>query len=340
MTHFMKKNVSSKKRDPFVKRVLRCLVLAVISIIAICFVCFQDRLLTYLSVRKVNDLPVYYVKVSGNYDFDQYLKQGATSFSEFDEVWLERKKRNCSGFFATTPQGDVILAHDLDTDPNTQLPTIIETHYKNKIIGVSSLKKMSEEGELFMIPFDKAPYWMLDGMNEAGLSIAIATVERSECEQDPGKVTLIPETVSQAVLNNASTVEEAIHFLDKYNIADDVAGGCHFLLADAKGNAAIVEWWQGKMVVNYKEGPYQIFTNFRVCNNPFNVGFGADRFKAYDKVLSQNKGIISEEEALALLKENVIPGEACWSVVFNLTQKTMKITFNGDYEHTYSYHLQ
>lgn len=49
--------------------------------------------------------------------------------------------------------------------------------------------------------------------------------------------------------------------------------------------------------------------------------------------------IISEEDALDLLKNNVIPGDGQWSAVYNLTKKTLSVAFSEEYEHVYRFKM-
>ena len=55
--------------------------------------------------------------------------------------------------------------------------------------------------------------------------------------------------------------------------------------------------------------------------------------------LEEQGGIISEEDALELLKRNVIPGDEQWSAVYNLTKKTLSVTFSGEYERVHHFKI-
>ena len=55
--------------------------------------------------------------------------------------------------------------------------------------------------------------------------------------------------------------------------------------------------------------------------------------------LEEQGVIISEEDALELLKRNVIPGDEQWSAVYNLTKKTLSVTFSGEYEHVHHFKI-
>ncbi|WP_439647423.1 carcinine hydrolase/isopenicillin-N N-acyltransferase family protein [Brucepastera parasyntrophica] len=64
----------------------------------------------------------------------------------------------------------------------------------------------------------------------------------------------------EPVLSKCATVDEAIAFLEKYNIPHSFSD--HIMFADAGGNSAVVEWIDNEMVVRYKRGAYQVATNF------------------------------------------------------------------------------
>jgi hypothetical protein len=94
------------------------------------------------------------------------------------------------------------------------------------------------------------------------------------------------------------------------------------------------------MKIMKNEGNYQIATNMLSYNNDNHLGYSADRYEAFDKALSETEGIISIEDAFKLLEEHTTPGEAQWSSVYNLTDKTMSVEFYGDYGNAYTYQLK
>ena len=152
------------------------------------------------------------------------------------------------------------------------------------------------------------------------------------------KKTLFDMTLPRLLLSKAKSVEEAIHYTEKYNYFYDVAP-LHYMVADASGHSAVIEFVDGKMVVTKAENKYQAVTNFTLFDNPTKTGFGKDRYDNILNVLEKQGGIISEEDALELLKSNVIPGDEQWSAVYNLTQKTLSVTFSGDYKNIHRFKL-
>ena len=110
-------------------------------------------------------------------------------------------------------------------------------------------------------------------------------------------------------------------------------------MADATGNSAVIEYVDKKLVTTKNSKNYQVVTNFTLYQNPTYNGFGKDRYENIESELSKRNGIISETQALDLLKKNVIPGDEQWSVVYNLTKRNLKVTFSGDYNIIYQYDL-
>lgn len=177
------------------------------------------------------------------------------------------------------------------------------------------------------------PYTMLSGFNEDGLAVGIAGAKGSYHDPIEGQPYIFDNNIPQLVLSNASNVEEAIALLQKYNVGADTCR-CHFMLADSTGNCAIVEW-SGDMKVYYPEKDYLIMSNFPIY---LMNGFGKDRYDNYVEALDACDGVLTEEEAMELLKANRIKGDEFVSVVYNLTQKTARMYFEKpDIEILYSF---
>lgn len=145
-------------------------------------------------------------------------------------------------------------------------------------------------------------------------------------------------TLPRLLLSKARSVEEAIQYTEQYNLFYDVAP-LHYMVADASGHSAVIEFADGKMVVTRSEKKFQVVTNFALYNTTSKTGFGRDRYENMQNTLEIQRGVISEEDALELLKRNVIPGDEQWSAVYNLTQKTLSVTFSGEYEHVHRFHM-
>jgi predicted choloylglycine hydrolase len=177
-------------------------------------------------------------------------------------------------------------------------------------------------------------YMAYNGMNENGLGIAMATAFSSSCK-DTDKPDLYDRAITTAVLSNASNVDEAIAFLEDYDAAADYPLS-HYMIVDTEGNVAVVEWIDGEMVVIHPDMDYMIMSNFPLTTMK---GYGIDRYNSYKDALGQCGGVLTEKEALKLLAENVIPNAGCWSVVYNLTDRTATVCFRANYNNSYTYTL-
>ncbi|HEX3037605.1 MAG TPA: linear amide C-N hydrolase [Oscillospiraceae bacterium] len=335
------------------KRVL-FVFLGVLGVSLISFVIIYFNVIrTFFSVKQISNAPAYYVHVYGDFWFDDYLKNGVKNSSELESFISGKltlglykpdtsKNHGCSSFFAKTPDGDYILAQDLDLCiENPHMPIVAEYQKNKKIYAIGDMNFLTTECPK-MTAFNKiltnaVPYITENGMNQDGLAVAVATAAESDYKNQSSKTTLIDCTLQTAVLSNASNVEEAIQYLKKYNVTPSSTALLHLMIADAKGNCAVVEWAKGSMQVLRCDGNYQIMANFILYQNSQHTGFGSDRYQAYEESLGNCKGVLTEKEAMNLLEKNTIKNDEDWSVVYNLTKKKISVCFYGDYEHTYTY---
>lgn len=336
----------------------RIKVIAVTFLGLICLLCallfsiFFHEIRTLLSIHKINDAPVYQIDYHGDYALDKYLQTGAKDWNDLINFINKNlgkgignylySNSGCSTFFARTPEGDYLLARNLDTLQAT--PAIITTNSKHgyQAIGIANLETVGwrDESPVTKLTSISCPYFTFDGMNEYGLAIASLSVPVGKTTTDDTKTTIHDITVNRAVIDKAKNINEAIELLSRYNIKMEVRYPSHYMIADAEGNSIIVEYIQGEMKLVDRKGNYQIATNFIQYENETMTGYSSDRYHSFDQELSRTNGIISIEAALDLLEDNVIPGEAQWSVVYNLTKRTMTVEFSGDsYKNTYCFDL-
>lgn len=327
--------------------ILTALLIAVIAVGAI----FGNTLLTLLSIEQISDAPAYKMTYYGGYSFDEYLSCGAGSERELTEFMtgslahglggMRSENHACSAFFAVTPDGDYIFARNYDTP--TGVAAVLETDDTEgqRIMGVSNVGWLGiseDAGDISAhLNMLGAPYVIADAMNESGLAAAYLTARGSIVPSHPGKINLIDQTVIPMMLNSADTVEQAVESLSRYNVKFYPGYPSQYMLCDASGASAIVEYIDGEMIVLPIEGNYQVCTNFIIYGNEELEGYGSDRYSRIDAELNRLGGVIGETQALELLKENTISGMAEWSAVYNLTRRTLKVTFFGDYENVYEY---
>lgn len=308
-----------------------------------------------VEIEKISNRPFYIMNYYGNYCYDDYLLEGANNLEEFctfiderllnkSEKKINRENMGCGAFVAQNTQGDIIFARNMDCE--CAIPMMIRLSDDNnyKSLAFVSMSDLDwDENTYDTLETDAkltlaAPYSPSDGINEHGLAVAILTNSSAVYPNNSNNRTLFDMTITRLLLNKAKTVIEAIEYMKNYNLFYVVAP-LQYMIADSTGDAAVIEFVDGRMVTIKKNSKYQVVTNFTLYDNPTKDGFGKDRYENISNELVKCQGIITEHDALELLKKNVIPGDEQWSAVYNLTKRRVSVTFSGDYEHVYEYEL-
>lgn len=189
---------------------------------------FWNELRTLFSLEKIDDYGAYQMTYYGDYGFDEFLEVGASSDKDIEKFVTKRLLKGmpinlgvtgdgCTAFVTKNEKGEVIYGRNFDFlyAPSLQLYTEPRNGYESVSTVNLSFAGYSEnflpDGSLF----DKfltlaAPFLPFDGMNEKGVAIALLAVPEAEPPYDSNKITLNTTTAIRLVLDNASTVEEAV----------------------------------------------------------------------------------------------------------------------------------
>jgi len=333
------------------KRAISIIGIILASLVFLIVVLLFNELRSLQSIEQVDDFPMYTMTYYGDYGFDEFLKEGAKDDSSIEQFVTKRLLKGipvdlgvvgdgCTAFVAENEAGELIYGRNFDYDysPSLQLITTPENGYRS--ISTVNLNfagygkdNLPDGLSLDSIATLSAPYLPVDGMNEKGFAVALLVVPEAPIDQDETKVSLNTTTAVRLLLDKAATVDEAVELLESYNIYFSGDLACHFLVADALGNSALIEFWDGELQVVTSPEDYQIASNFIAYNN-LNIGIGYDEFERYNKVkdtLISNSGKINEEAAVNLLtsiglKDNDTADDLLqWSVIYNLTNRTGRI---------------
>jgi hypothetical protein len=183
-----------------------------------------------------------------------------------------------------------------------------------------------------------APRIPFDGMNEAGLVIGMAAVPAAYVPADPTKETVDTLGIIRLMLDRAATVTEAIALMEQYNV--DVSGQTplHYLLADASGDAALVEYHAGELRIIRSGTPWHHATNFLLSDVAAPAGH-CNRYDAITNVLKATGGVLDFDAAFDLL-ENVAQSHTQWSAVYSATSGEIRIAMGRDYERVHTFSLE
>lgn len=341
------------------KRILLALCSLILAAAIAVAALYWNELRTLLTLKKVDGHPLYTMAYSGDYGFTDFLALGAESDRDIEKYVTGRllkglpidlgiSSAGCSAFTAVNIKFQRIFARNFDFDyaPALLLETSPPDGYRSVSVvnlafagyGEGNLPDTSLLNRFLTLA---GPYLPFDGMNEKGVVVALLAVPHAEPPKLEGRVTLNTTTAIRLILDRAASVQEAIGLLDDYNLYFSGGVECHYLISDATGDSAIVEFLDGEIQVTRTDKRHQIVTNFIVYEGR-NEGEGGDEFARYDTIeqkLDALGSVIGEEDAMALLGDARIPGRTQWSVVYNQTTGEARISMGGNYENVYRFRL-
>ena len=120
------------------------------------------------------------------------------------------------------------------------------------------LSRSDDSHGLMIWGYDRYLYPYQGGMNEHGLFIDINAIGFTGWQNDPEKNDLTDDVVDY-VLSKCETVDQVI---TEFHAHDIDLGWVKFVVADASGASAILEWLNGGLHVVHRDGDYQISTNY------------------------------------------------------------------------------
>ena len=383
--------------------VLAAILVILVALVGAAAIVWRNEIGTVASLKKVADRneahadgAVYRMDVKGDFYFDDFLAQGGAS-SDADlidfitnsitrgiiQMEIKQSEIACSAFTAVTPAGDRIFARNYDfsmtntalvfTDPGDGRYASFST-VDLQFLGMDQDKDV--EGLINKITCLAAPYAPLDGVNEKGLSCGIFMsyqgTETVATDQNTDKPDLTSTTMMRAVLDYCATVDEAIAFVEAYDMHDSAQTSFHYMIADATGASAILEWTNGTdltdndgsartlhvirndddAAIGEREGAadYQWITNFILQPGYYGSDAekpGYDRYEHICGQLASTDGVVADEQAAMDILASV--GRRNWnnddsnsitvhSVVYNLTKKTVLWVANEHYgEEAYTF---
>lgn len=297
----------------------------------------------------------------------------------------------CSSFSSACSDGGYVLGRNYDYPVNGYYYMVVHTAPANgyKSIGLADMSAMldkpdpknpfstvrNQEATLF------APFCINDGMNEKGFMCSYLQLEYEATMQDSDKTKMISNWFLRILLDNCKTVSEAIALMDKFDVCSvfqKTDMDLHYILADANGDRAIVEYVADTMnvlrapVIFGKEETYIVSTNFYLTPNRRvnsekglwqlnEIGYW--RFDQLCQSLRNNptpsrseamdymkkvRIVFNDQDEMEYLKRNGIdPGKleswtwmTLWSVVYNNESLSLDVCLRENYDKKFSFVLK
>ena len=326
---------------------------------------------TLRSFEKTPDFPLYSLDYTADYQLEHLLVMGAGTDSEFAgnvcKILLGglpvkiRPEGACSTFVAETPESDRLFARNFDY--KTGMAMMVKAAPKNgyRSLALSNLghigfdkNNVPEKNLINRFRTLASVYSPIDGMNEKGFAVAVNTAVEQITHQDTGKTKVMTTLAIRMLLDKAADVEEGIRILKNVDMNSSGKIGYHFQMADRKGDSAVIEYIDNKMVVIRKgaEDPCFCLTNFTVSTVDKN-GTGKERYEIIENGLKKYNSVMSEKAAMNLLDKAQMDGhryyepghmyydsKTQWSVIYNLSKCTATISVGSDYSRCFKVSLK
>lgn len=372
--------------------------LAVLGVVAAAVlavvILWHNELGALLSIRRVAgpdaahlDGSIYEMTVPGGYYFQEYLDQGGAENDKelisfitsritkgLIPMKIDQSDIGCSSFTAATADnGHRVFGRNYDfkrtnvcivhTAPGGGRHASVST-VDLQFIGIDQDGEVGGIGDKVLML--AAPYVPLDGVNDAGVACGIYMSyqgrETVATDQRSDKPDLTSTTMLRLILDYADDVEEAIALVERYDLHDSANTSFHYMVADAAGNSAVLEWVAGtdstdndggarRLKVTRSNGAaYQTVTNYILSDGyydgePEEEMKGLDRDQFLNAQLSAAQGVLPDGQAAMDLLSQV--GRRTWnpdgegitvhSVVYDLTDCSAVWVGNEHYgEETYT----
>jgi len=149
-------------------------------------------------------------------------------------------------------------------------------------------------------------------------------------QPDPNRETIGSLMVIRKMLDHAGNVDEAVAIAQRYNISMSGGPPLHYLIADSSGRAALVEFYQGKLIILSNDKPWHQATNFVRSAVSGNAEGQCWRYDALSRQLAKTEGRLSAKEAMRLL-EDVSQKITQWSIVYGMSTGDVNVTMGRQY---------
>ena len=163
---------------------------------------------------------------------------------------------------------------------------------------------------------------------------------RATFQTDPDKKTVIHTVLMRMMLDTCKNCDEAISLARSVNMISTPDADNHIMVTDPE-RSVMLEWIDNQLTVE----DCSHASNF-YHNRPDHFGYGYNRDDVLSAEIESHPDGITEEECMNALQkasQNCLVGKdhgyTQWSAVYNLNQKTLKLSVHSDYEHVFKYVL-
>lgn len=352
---------------------------------------FRKEIGTVMSMQRIDGTNLYCMEYQPEYDLDELLQMGTEDVDDmigyivyrlshkllppsfFRNVGLSYSNFACTCFSAEAESGNKLFCRNFDYGEEGAI--LLSSHPKKGYASMSfctpvyagvDARQLASHSPARLLTLALL-YFPMDGMNEKGLAITVNEMTHHPTWQDTEKPDILTPVVLRLVLDRCATVDEAVELIRQIDVHDprydlgapDVVGSSyHYLIADAEGSSAVVEF-------DYEDGfrvmcvPKEADKSYQICTNHYlsekfagegdEVGDTYGRYEYADSVLREKKPAL--EDCFSVLSatrmDRVLYAEygdyycsTQWSAVYDLTDRCVSVCVGQDYDRVYTFALE
>ena len=249
-------------------------ILAALCIVVLCI--WGGEIATLRSIQTVGDNEyLYTIEYKAAYDLDDVIEKDIDENSELLDYVVSRIGKglplkikssqvadengemgtiNCTSFQAAQADGEGFwFGRNYDYFKNPTMVTVSRPKKGYASIACSDMSHFGYSLEKLPSSFAKklnclaSIYAPLDGINEKGLCTSIMALPKQASQQDTPKHDVGTTIIMRLWLDRCATVQEALDLLETVDVRHDAAvgSGYHYMVADANGDCAVVEFDKG-----------------------------------------------------------------------------------------------
>jgi len=306
--------------------------------------------------------PVHAMTYYGDFDefVDGHHKQILQYFANPDASLEQR--RNCSMFQYGRSIGRTVVGRNYD---NVFTELLVGWFYPVNgyasitfiplsELGFNEERKLSADNEYHRHVLLNGPIVSIEGMNEKGVTVTLASLDRRTVEQMPEKEPRFLIHLVREILDHAADLDEAVEIASRYNVFDNGREiiSHHIFIADPRSGSVVLEWKDGLMHVVPDGENWQIVTNSDLLEiSEEQRRKSCDRYDTIYKRLYGHVGPLQWTEAMDALgraaqnnRLYVIDGRRLrvstqWSAIFDLESREALVCLHRDFERVYRFRL-
>lgn len=340
----------------FGKKFLLALACVFLIIIIVFIAVNFGKLATIASVSEISDR-LYFMNCQYDYNCDKFLNADISTIDELlkwieneqfygIEIAINNSNFGCSAFTSADENGNRLFGRNFDYDDTDTL--VIYSEPKDgyasyavsdlNFFGIGTTDGLAANSLAAKAVMLAAPYICMDGVNEKGVGVGILMLYTPEVHQDNGKTDLLISAAIRGILDKCANVEEAIEFLESYDIHSHLGCSYHLFITDKSGKSVVVEWSGNEMLVVDDIA----CTNDLLSQNAefYNADWNCERYDLIKNTLYENDNVLTKSEAMELLsavKDTQIGRGTVWSCVYDLNNFGFDICINRNYESVFSF---